>query len=616
LIAPPDSTRERRIANESIRLFFEAIANERFQIYLPTLGALVIGFVAWKDGGVAPSRIALWCALIAVAETALNLIDGRFVRSPPPEDAFAAWAWAKTAVLMLFTLAYGLGPILMHSPGVAICTLFPSWAILILDGALVYACAGFLPSLVGAMATATLPPAIWLLIYGQGIDRVTSVCLFTALPFTMAFGAFSARNLRSLVMGRIEIADLLERERELSNKLQQAQRDRSRFYSAASHDLRQPLHALGFYVSLLSGANDGAQRREIEARLSECVNGLDGQFNAIIGMARADHALELAAPAPVALQVVLERVVARSAHQAMIQNLELTLVKTSHWALADADLLERVLGNLVNNALRYTRVGSVLIGVRLAGDSRRVVVADSGIGIPQDEIERIFEDFYQVDNPERNRDKGFGLGLAIVKRLCTAMNWRIEVRSSVGQGSLFSVVLPRAEAQPVRAAALPEGPQPALDMPERLVVLLVDDDPLVRDATARLLERWGVRAKLCATGEQALSRLAERRDGENWHVLLDQRLADGESGVRLAEAILAAPGPAPRMSLLTGETEEAVLSASRALGLPVLRKPLKAIQLRAILTSPAPEFDGGARSSHAGMGAKTEPAVSGQQPQP
>ena len=598
-MARRDSTRERRIANESVRLFFEAIANERYQIYLPTLGALVIGFVAWKDGGVAPSRIAFWCALVAVAETALNAIDRRFVRSPPPEDAFAAWAWAKTAIVMLLALAYGLGPILMHSPGVAICTLFPSWAILILDGALVYACAGFLPSLVGAMATATLPPAVWLLIYGQGIDRVTAICLFTALPFTMVFGAFSARNLRSLVMGRIEIADLLQRERELSNKLLEAQRDRSRFYSAASHDLRQPLHALGFYVSLLSGADDGDQRREIEARLSECVNGLDGQFNAIIGMAQADHALEKAAPAPVALQGVLERVVARGAQQALIQNLELKLLKTSRWAIADADLLERVLGNLLNNAVRYTTIGRVLIGIRAAGDSLRVVVADSGIGIPPDEIDRIFEDFYQVGNPERNRDKGFGLGLAIVKRLCSAMNWRIEVRSSVGRGSLFSVVLPRAEAQAQQAAALPEHPQPALDMPERLVVLLVDDDPLVRDATARLLERWGVRAELCATGEQALTKLVERRDGENWHVLLDQRLADGESGLSLAEAILATPGTTPRISLLTGETDEAVLSASRALGLPVLRKPLKAIQLRAVLTSPAPESDGAARSAHA-----------------
>jgi signal transduction histidine kinase/ActR/RegA family two-component response regulator len=615
-MAPPDSTRERRIANESVRLFFEAIANERFQIYLPTLGAVVIGFVAWKDGGVAPSSIASWCALVGVAETALNAIDRRFIRSPPPEDAFTAWAWAKTAIVMLLALAYGLGPILMHSPGVAICTLFPSWAILILDGALVYACAGFLPSLVGAMATATLPPAIWLLIYGQGIDRVTAICLFTALPFTMAFGVFSARNLRSLVMGRIEIADLLRRERELSNKLLEAQRDRSRFYSAASHDLRQPLHALGFYVSLLSGAGDGSQRREIEARLSECVNGLDGQFNAIIGMAQADHALEKAAPTPVALQGVLERVVARGAHQAMMQNLELTLAKTSRWAIVDADLLERVLGNLLNNALRYTRIGRVLIGVRPAGDCLRVVVADSGVGIPPEETERIFEDFYQVGNPERNRDKGFGLGLAIVKRLCTAMNWRIEVRSSVGRGSLFSVVLPRAEAQPEPAPALPERPQPALDMPDGLVVLLVDDDPLVRDATARLLERWGVRAELCATGEQALSRLAQRRDSEKWHVLLDQRLADGESGLSLAKSILAAPGPPPRMSLLTGETEEAVLSASRALGLPVLRKPLKAIQLRAVLTSPAPEFDGGGRSAHAGMAAMSEPAVAGRQTQP
>jgi len=452
-----------------------------------------------------------------------------------------------------------------------------------------------MPSIVAAMLAATLPSAFWLLAFGDGIDRVSAVCLFTALPFTLAFGAFAVRNLRALVISRIEIADLLQRERELLARVQEAQLDRSRFYSAASHDLRQPLHALGFYVSLLPSANDGLQRVEIEARLDECVAGLDRQFNAIIGMAQADHALEKASAVAVDLQGILERTVARGAHQAIASDLDLSFVNTSLWALADADLLERVLGNLVNNALRYTRRGGVVLGVRRAGDSLRICVVDSGVGIAGDEIERIFEDFYQVGNQERNRDKGFGLGLAIVRRLCTAMNWRIEVRSRPGHGSAFSVVLPRAEPSPLPAPAPAEAAHPPGEMPARLVVLLVDDDALVRDATARVLDRWGVRAELCQNGEEALAALARRAPGETWHALLDHRLADGETGLGLAARIVAMPGAPPRLSLVTGETDEGVLQEARALGLQVLRKPVKAIQLRALLTAPAALRDAGAR---------------------
>jgi signal transduction histidine kinase/CheY-like chemotaxis protein len=581
-------TRERRIADESIRLFFEAIARERFQVYIPTIGAILIGFVAWKNGGVPLGRILGWVAFVGGAETALNAFDRRFLQFTPPEEAFRTWAWRKTAILAVLGVALGLGPILMNAPGVPISTMFSSWAILIFDAALVYACAGFAPSLVITMAAATAPPMLWLFFTGDELERVAAICLFSAFPFTLAFGTFAARNLRSLVIGRIEIADLLERERELVVKVRDAQADRSRFYSAASHDLRQPLHALGFYLSLLSSASDPDKRREIEARLEECIGGLDRQFNAIIGMAQADHALEKATPRPAPLARLLERVVVRGAAQAAAAGLDLRLARSSLWALVDEDLLERVIVNLVVNALRYTERGGVLLGVRRAGESLRICVVDTGIGVETHEIDKIFEDFYQVGNPERNRDKGFGLGLAIVRRLCAAMNWRIEVRSRPGRGSVFSVTVPRTAPSAMTADAPAEAPTPARDVPEGLVVMVVDDDDLVRDATTRMLQKWGIRAEPCRDGAEAVAALARRADGETWHALLDQRLANGETGLALARTLLAGPPPAPRMSLITGDIDESVMAAARALGLEVLRKPVKALQLRALLGSRAP----------------------------
>ncbi len=241
-----------------------------------------------------------------------------------------------------------------------------------------------------------------------------------------------------------------------------------------------------------------------------------------------------------------------------------------------------MLGNLLSNALRYTQRGGVLIGARRRGDRVAILVADTGVGIPEDRRADVFEDFLQLGNPERNRARGFGLGLGIVKRLCEGMGWGVELRSQVGRGSVFSILAPIARAAPAAAPAAPAA-TPAAPSLQGRKALIVDDDAGVRDAMQKLLARWGVEAHVCADGDSALEALAAGDSQARWRALIDYRLAGAETGLDLAGKIRARFGERVSCALVTGEVDEDLDQRAAAQDLVILRKPVEPVRLRALL---------------------------------
>ncbi len=544
-------------------------------------GAIVVGVILRILSGTPVWRIAAWCVVIAAAESGIAVVNRLFMRRQPSDDELQTWAIAKMALAGVGGLAWSLGPALLHVSGQPLTTMVPVWTILMYCCGAVWAGAFYAPALYTMIVTATLPAALWLLPL-KGIEEASGFCLLFAIPFFMAIGQQAALRYRAAVNDKLEIEQLLERQNAYTRHIEQLSAERTRFFSAASHDLRQPLHAMGLYLSLLRDNPRGADRDELIENLSQCAFSLDTQFNAILGVNEMEELLEQARPVATPMQDVFDHVAVQARPKAIVAGLELRVRKTREWAMVAPDVLERVLGNLVSNALRYTHAGGVLVGVRRRGDQLSIHVVDTGIGIAPDHQKDVFNDFFQVGNPERNREHGFGLGLGIVRRLCEGMGWRIEMKSQLGRGTNFVISVPSAPAAIVsmRPAVVASKPPPLL---QRRTALVVDDDEHVRDAMGRMLARWGVRTEFCKTADEALAILSASDPSTNWHLLADYRLAGETNGLVLAQEAVRLYGDRAMPAIITGEADENLESEAGARGIVILRKPVQPVRLRALL---------------------------------
>lgn len=582
--------RARQIADERIRLFFlqdavQSFHGIRYLHILALLGSGSVGFVTWLMAGTDVHRILLWCSIIFAIEAAITGINHAFQRRDPDKLTLRQWASITTVIIGCNGMSWSFGPVFLHVDNVPISVLAPVWGIVNIMAAAVASGALYAPAMVALVTGATLPAMIWLGSFQGGLELAVAVCIGVSLPFLLAIGYFSVNEAGEAIAARLTIADLLEVQTQQTNQIRDAHLERNRFFSAASHDLRQPLHAMGFYVSLLPRAASSKERDEILSRLSECASGLNRQFNAIMGVAETDAAVEAASIRPTRLQEILDRLSINFKPDTELKSLAFRVMPTTLWVDVAPELLERVLANLLSNAIKYTPAGGVLLGVRRHNGYAEIQVVDTGMGIAKRDVPLIFQDFFQIANPERNRDKGFGLGLGIVRRLCLGMNWLLTVKSKVGRGTIFSVRVPLAAAES-KATANDRSVEAATETSVNTAsVIFVDDDPLVRDAMRRLLSDWNFSVDLCQTGAEAIDILRGGPAEKRWHVLLDYRLAGNEDGLNLADSMRAQFGNRIQLTMMSAETNEQLMEGAQSRGITLLRKPVKPIRLRAALTA-------------------------------
>lgn len=359
---------------------------------------------------------------------------------------------------------------------------------------------------------------------------------------------------------------------------------KSRFLAAASHDLRQPLHALSLLVAALKDRVRDKESRRLAEHIEASASAMEGLLNALLDLSRLDAGVVEAHPVCFPVARVFERVENQFALLARERGLGLSAQPTSLWAYTDPVLMERILANLVANALRYTEHGRVLIGARRVGDKLiRVEVRDTGKGIPEEFQERIFEEYFQLENPERHRDKGLGLGLAIVSRLANLLGGHVSVRSHPGRGSCFHFQVARCSAAAQRmAASLPASPGFALPL-EHALVAVIDDDEAILEAMAEVFDHWGVGLAAGVDAEQVRDELVALGRAPDI-ILCDYRLRSGHTGIEAVHLLRQAFGADIAAALLTGDTAPDTIQAIDASGLPVLHKPLKPAKLRAFLS--------------------------------
>ena len=358
-----------------------------------------------------------------------------------------------------------------------------------------------------------------------------------------------------------------------------ADRAKTGFLAAASHDLRQPLHALGLFAARLNDRPRDADDAQLVHRIQMSVAALDSLFSALLDVSRLDAGAVTARPEPIALNALFDRMANDFAPEALDRGLKLGIVPTTLAVRSDAFLLERMLRNLIANALRYTDRGGVVVGARPRGTRIAIEVWDSGPGVAAENLEKIFEEFYRVAGADRERSRSLGLGLAIVRRLAQLLGHTVEVASRVGRGSVFRILAERVPS----ALAVPE-PVPAvpIDAIDGRHILVIDDEESIREGMRQTLAAWGCTATLAASAAEAVAQCVDASPVDA--LLVDFRLGDGKDGLHAIAQVRSALGHDIPAVVVSGESSAAELDRIRAAGFMLLHKPVAPARMRAALS--------------------------------
>lgn len=356
-----------------------------------------------------------------------------------------------------------------------------------------------------------------------------------------------------------------------------ANRQKTRFLAAASHDLRQPVHAIGLMVSALATEPLSPAASDMLNRLQLSVRGLDGLFGSLLDISRLDAGRVQAQPIPISVRSFLEPLAARFEAIARARGIAFRVRVCDGVMLSAPALLEALLSNLLSNAIRYTSHGGVLLAVRRRAAALSLEVWDTGQGIPPDKLEEIFGEFVQLHNPERDRNQGLGLGLAVCRRLATLLGHRLSLRSRLGRGTVFALEV-ASSSVPLDAI----DPAPASGVTATslhgLLVLLVDDEEDVLHATSALLRAWGVSVLEARGSAEALAQV-QSSDRFPDVLITDHRLR-GETGTDVIAAIKQALPVPVHVFVITGDAALAPILDDQV---ELFAKPLAPEVLRAAL---------------------------------
>ena len=372
----------------------------------------------------------------------------------------------------------------------------------------------------------------------------------------------------------------LRRAREIA---EQANRATTRFLAAASHDLRQPLHAIELFVAALEATVNDDEALGIIGDLREATNAAGRLLTALLDVSELESGKFEGRFMDFPVQQLLDRMVRVFGPQARERGLTLRMVPSSHVIHSDPNLLERILGNLLSNAVRYTQEGGILLGCRRRRGKLRIEVWDTGLGIPEGERQRIFEEFHQLDNLARERRRGVGLGLSIVRRLANVLGHEIFLHSVRGQGSVFAVELDLT-GKSVDLPLRPRAGRAAAPMPRRTTVLVIDDDLQVRKGMVRALESWGCRVKTAGDYDAAAEIAASAPEAIDL-IIADYRLPRACNGVRAAGRLRVLCRRMLPVLIVTADQGQEELQEIADQGFPALQKPVNPDALRAAIAS-------------------------------
>jgi signal transduction histidine kinase/CheY-like chemotaxis protein len=567
-----------RIGAEQVR---SAYRNTAPGMSATLVGASLVAAILGGSGAVAPGvAIAFTAIMLAQIGARLALIF-TYLRRDPPDSEWRLWSRRFTAGALVASVILGGSSWWLMPPGRIDMQLLVMLYLCAVASGAITAFGVLRPAIYLSIVPMMLLSSAWMAAQGDWLHWVLALIILAWLYATTDQARRYGAQFEESVRLRFENEELIARLRGEKLIAEEASTAKSRFLAAASHDLRQPVHALTLFVAALRPRVNDAEARRLLDHVDSSVQAMGSLFNGLLDISRLDAGVVEVNPQTFAMQPMLERICRDYAGDADAKKIGLTLRPTPAAVYSDPLLIERVVRNIVANAIAYTDQGRVLVGCRRRGRTLCVQVWDSGRGIPESEQSRIFTEFYQVSNPERDRSKGVGLGLAIVKRLTALLGHPLTVRSRPDLGSVFMLDLPLSDAAITASSSVSEETG---EFAASGLILVVDDEATIQMAMKSLLEGWGFSAIVAGSCDEILPLLALCPDRPAL-IVCDYRLRAHEDGIRVIERLRAEynDDEIPGM-LITGDTAPDRIREAEESGLLLLHKPVSNSAMRAAIS--------------------------------
>lgn len=590
---PPRATSTLRdlIQAEQVRLLYGGLLVSTWGVLL---AVAVVVLVFWPV--IQPHVLIGWAACMVVNQGWRLYLRHRFNSRVPDKRTVANWAtlWALGAGIS--GILWGAASFLLFVPHSPVHQAFLMALVVGVTSAGVLLIGAHLQSFYAFMLPAVVPLVVRNLLAWTADSLTLALIAFVSSAALLSFGRNYNRILMNSLRHRFENEAMtqqlaaqneeLDRARKAAEsataQAEAANRARTQFFAAANHDLRQPLHAMGLLAGSLAEKVKEPDVIALINTISASMEALEGLFNELLDMSRLDSGKISPSPINFSSRQLFEKLRLDFEAEAAEKGLNLRFRARTRFLYSDPVLIERILRNLISNAIRYTGDGGVLISCRTRRGKPWLEVWDTGAGIPEDQQERIFEEFVQLENPARDRRKGLGLGLSIVRRLCSLLGHELTVSSRIGRGSVFRFQVP-AGREPVSAPRREVEVAAKPSVLEGKTVVVVDDDIEIQTGMRALLTGWGMKVSIYTTAGEAEAAALAMPSAPDL-IIADYRLPGGANGLDAIDAFRRRFGAEVPSILITGSADPQLVSMAEEKRFHYLLKPVMPAKLRTLVT--------------------------------
>jgi signal transduction histidine kinase len=573
---------DKRVLIEQIKNLYESMGS-LLLINLVIGVSLVVVF--W---GLVPSTILLaWLTALMVMLAVRAIYFYGFRKSFDPEQ-FEHYRRILIYGSGCAGIIWGLAGLLFYIPDHFTYELFIIAALYSMAGGSVFSLSMYLPAFYAFVPVTLLPLAGVLLMQGDTLHYVLAGITVTFLLAITKFNNKISQNYKTSFKLRYENLSLIEQLTEQKQEADKANKAKSKFLAAASHDLRQPLYALQLFISVLDELTTEQESRHVLGKITRSADALNNLLNSLLDISQLDAGTLNTEPSDFSLLKVIQKLSHEFEPCAKDKHLRITWPETEQLLHSEPVLVEQILRNYLSNAFKFTETGLIRVSYEHKGDSITLSVSDTGCGIPPDSQNVIFDEFHQLGNSERDRSNGLGLGLSIVKRAAELLGLEITVLSAPNVGSTFSVTIPKTQASSATVSASVDKPVKTIQpISDRLLVIVIDDDIAIREATERLLQIWKCDVLVAADREEAMAMLVSGPRMPD-AIIADYRLRDNDTGVAVIGAINAHYETKIPSVLITGEMDDSQFDSLAKNEIKLLKKPASPAKLRAFLATIKP----------------------------